>query len=177
MIPTARVCNLLMTCAQSLGPFLRHIVQPYRLMIGSPLSGSIVSPHVHSHISRPRLCAYLASDRRGTRSRCVSHAHRLFSFSMSRTGTYRQTRINRSPLMVDDSPKTYRLSAAIYHDGNHWTSRWITSDGHVWGHDGQKHKGGLKSEGKMVEPCGRSKYSDILLAHTFHSYLRSQSLG
>jgi hypothetical protein len=66
-----------------------------------------------------------------------------------------------SLVMVDGTPNTYRLCAVIYHGGNHWTSRWVTSNGHVWGHDGQKHRGALESDGKMEEPCGRSKLCSL----------------
>jgi hypothetical protein len=64
-------------------------------------------------------------------------------------------------VMVDGTPITYRLSAAIYHGINHWTSRWISLNGHVWSHDGRKHHGTLQSDGKMTEPLGRSKFCSL----------------
>lgn len=63
--------------------------------------------------------------------------------------------------MVDGTPITYRLSAAIYHGINHWTLRWISLNGHVWSHDGQKHRGTLQSDRKMTEPLGRSKFCSL----------------
>lgn len=66
-----------------------------------------------------------------------------------------------SLVMVDGTPISYHLCAAIYHGVNHWTSRWISPNGHVWNHDGQKHRGALQSDGKMIEPFGRSKHCSL----------------
>ena len=65
-------------------------------------------------------------------------------------------------LMTSDGlRRSYHLCAAIYHGSDHWSSRWISPTGHVWGHDGQKHRGGLESQGKLFEPFGRSKYCSL----------------
>jgi hypothetical protein len=63
--------------------------------------------------------------------------------------------------MVDNTRLSYRLCAAIYFGVNHWTCRWISSNGHVWNHDGQKHRGILQSDGRLVEPFGRSKFCSL----------------
>ena len=86
-----------------------------------------------------------------------------FFFFLNVADWHIQTNPNQSLMleMVDGAPKTYWLCMVIYHGRNHWTLQWITFDGHVWGHDGQKHKGRLQSEGKMVEHCGRSKFCSL----------------
>jgi hypothetical protein len=118
-----------------------------------PLSGSIVSPNVHSPSCHPHHHMHLANNYRNNRSCCVSPTHRHFFF-VNVADWDMQTNPNHSLtlVMVDGTPKIYRLCAAICHGGIHWTSRWIASNGHVW-----KHRGGLELDGKMIEPCGRSK--------------------
>ena len=63
--------------------------------------------------------------------------------------------------MVNGTPITYHLCTTIYHGINHWTTRWISSNGHVWSHDGQRHRGALQSDGKIIEPLGRSKHCSL----------------
>ena len=63
--------------------------------------------------------------------------------------------------MIDNTRISYRLCGAIYFGVNHWTCRWISSDGHVWSHNGQEHCGALQSDGRLVEPLGRSKFCSL----------------
>ena len=63
--------------------------------------------------------------------------------------------------MVDNTHISYRLCGAIYFGGNHWTCRWISSDGQVWSHDGSEHGGTLRSDGRLVEPLGRSNLCSL----------------
>jgi hypothetical protein len=63
--------------------------------------------------------------------------------------------------MDDKSTKVYTLCAAIYYDENHWTSRWIAPNAHVWAHDDRKHRGALQSHGRVKEPLGRSKFCSL----------------
>ena len=55
----------------------------------------------------------------------------------------------------------YRLFGAIYYGSYHWTSCFISRDGHVWGHDGQKRRGTLKSLGNMSPSQHIHSFHDI----------------
>jgi hypothetical protein len=91
----------------------------------------------------------------------ITHAPTFFFLETSCWDFETNPRHSLKLVMVDGTPILYRLCAAIYHGVNHWTSRWISSNGHVWNHDGQKRRGALQSDGKMIEPLGRSKHCSL----------------
>ena len=57
---------------------------------------------------------------------------------------------------------------------SYWTSQWITSDGHVWQHNSQMHKGHLQSreDGQTLWEAQILLTPDLQLAHSFHSCLQ-----
>src|SRR3984885_7130496 len=162
IMPRAPMCRLF-TIYTDLIDIARMVVdQKYRLNIGyQPITSTVFGHTPLARFSPASPCPFCLHACLTRLSLQIMRAPIFFFVDVSdwdlETNPFHVLHLQ----MVDNTRISYRLCGAIYFGGNHWTCRWISSDGQVWSHDGSEHGGTLRSDGRLVEPLGRSNLCSL----------------